>query len=682
MAHIKRWLIYFSLFLSFSMASACGEVKDINIRSATAELTATVAAPVAATDPPPMNIGAGQQQVSENFVVMDADNVSELKVGNQFFPFYPPVGAVSGNQAVIAVGDLAGVRIHDANTQELIMEIETELPDCQFGWDTYLALDHSGNFVAITTNSGIEVWQVGGGLIYQSPYQHGKSLDRLTCGADIPQIALSPQGLLLAESGLGADGDEYGDYFRVIDILKNEVVYAWDGSADQPHGQLQTYQRLGFSADGKILQTFDPALYQLPLENTSQAFRFWSTSNWTAVDRSSDSIMASVDPGALIHAVSFENTLQLYDKTSGRMMMEIERDGCSREFPCEVFFSSDGRMFAVLERSDSLIYKREPLITGVSIYSIQDGKQISTSSVLLRQKNAILLENDGGLVFAQSTDEALPTWWTNTAYLNGFFRFDENHIGFTPQVFDVFGDMSAYSGTCLINTSDDTLSCQPGITPNPGEVITIEEIENGFVLIENNEKIAQMKYPPGLATDSWQVRNKAYHSEKGVGYFCLDRNQREETCVIMNFLENNILAERIDLFGFISSPENNLAAFINRSTKELVIFQEATGRMTRMQSYQAVAFSLKPALLPDSTHAIYIVESVAEKDLFIEEISLLNGKVIKRYTFDGLSAITPTAIAVGVIALNPSNVYRLITLPFRSEISSMKRSFSATLSTR
>jgi hypothetical protein len=65
-----------------------------------------------------------------------------------------------------------------------------------------------------------------------------------------------------------------------------------------------------------------------------------------------------------------------------------------------------------------------------------------------------------------------------------------------------------------------------------------------------------------------------------------------------------------------------------------------------MQSYQAVAFPVKPALLPDTSHAIYIVESVAEKDLFIEEISLVNGKVIKRYKFDGLSAITSTAIAV------------------------------------
>ena len=646
MTHIKGWFIISGFILSFSLATACGEVKkDIDINSAIAEGTATTTAPVTSAGSTSETIAAGQQQVSESFIVMSADNVSELKVGNQFFPFYPPIGAVSGNQSVIAVGTLAGVRILDATTQELIMEINTELPDCQFGWEAYLALDHSGNFVAITTKTGIEVWQVGGGLIYQSPYQHGKSLDRLTCGADIPQIALSPQGLLLAESGLSADGIEYGDYFQVIDILKNEVVYAWDGSVDQPHGQLQTFPELGFSADGMILQTFDPALYQFPAENSSQAFRFWSTQNWTAVDRSSDSIIDSVDPGALMHAVSLENTIYLYDKTSGAMVIEVDWLGCSREFPCEVIFSSDGGTFAVLERSDSLYYRRKPLITDVSVYSIKDGSEISTSSVLLRQKNSIFLQNDGGLVFARSTNEAIPTWWTNTAYLNGFFVFDHDHIGFIPQVLDVFADASAYSGTCLINTSDDSLVCQPGILPKPGEVIAIEEIENGFVLNANNERIAQVKYPPGGAGDSWQVRYKAYHSETGVGYFCLDRNQREETCVIMNFLDNTILAEKIDLFGFISSPDNYLAAFINRATKELVIFQEMTGRMTRMQSYQAVAFPVKPALLPDNSRAIYLVESEAEKDLFIEEISLVNGKVIKRYTFDGLSAITPTSIA-------------------------------------
>jgi len=577
---------------------------------------------------------------------LTGSNVANLHVSAKILPFFPPHATISGNHEVFALGDLNGVHVYNTSRQDKLMTIDAELPDCRFGLDTYLALDHAGEFIAFTTNTGIEVWQIGGGRIFQSPFIHGKTLDPLTCGLDIPQIALSPQGKLLAESGLGAGGEEYGDYFRVTDVTNNSVVYSWNDDTEKPFGQLQTFQTLGFSSDGRVLHTFDPFNFQPNANNGNESFLFWSTENWRSVASESSFVRGSFNPEVFFYSISDAGFVKIFDKASNLEVAVVESEGCNKEYPCNVIFSPDGSKFGILKQTGEIQYKRETLITSIDIYDLNQAKKRNSIEILLRNKNGIRLENNGDIILAQHPISDNPTWWTHTAYLNRLFNVGDETIGFIPQVIDVFADNPPYAGTCQIDNLNDTLSCAAGVRQSDGTILSIEQISGGFVLLDGDQSIAQVKYPAGSGQDLWQIRLKAYNQHTGAGYFCLDRNLREETCVVMNFLDKRIILEQIDLFGFIQSTENDLSIFIDRDKKELNIFYEESNRSVQMRSYQAIAYSAKPALVAGGDRAFYIVQNVENKNLYLEEISLQDAKVIKRYDFGFLSDINPTVIAV------------------------------------
>ncbi len=577
--------------------------------------------------------------------VISTDNITEIEITHRLFPFNPPIISISGDQKVIAAGDLTGVHVYHANTQNEIRTIDVRLPDCRFGWDTFLALDHTGKFIAFASYTGIEVWQVDGGRIYQSAYDHGLILDPLTCGLDIPQFALSPGGKYLAESGFGMGGDEYGDYFRVIDILNNEVVYEWNGEVDSLHGQLQTFQELGFSSDGKVLQTFDPMKYQGG-SSGRESFLFWSTDDWQRIESGSEFLKDSIDSGNLYFSISDRGRVAIIDKLSGTEVVEVEMEGCTLAFPCPTIFSPDGMKFGILKPSLDIQYKRELLITEIDIFSIKTNNKLNTKEVLIRNKSAIRLADNGEIVSLEYPKKDNAKWWSHTAYLNGLFLTKNGEVGFSPQVWDVFNRSPHYSGTCFLELADNTVYCEEGLRQADGNSLSVEQIANGFVLVQNGVSIAQMKYPAGTGSDVWQIRLKAYNSKTGVGYFCLDRNLREETCVVMNFPDNKIALEQVDLFGFSHSNISNLSVFIDREIKELNIFYEDSGRTIQMHSYKAIAYPLKPALVNGSPRSFYIVQNVENGELYVEEVDLEEAKVIRRYTFDELVEITPRFMAV------------------------------------
>jgi hypothetical protein len=583
-------------------------------------------------------------------VVISPTNVTDLQTSIQFYPFFPSIGAISGNQEVFAVGDLTGVHVYNANTKEKLMTIDVELPDCRYGWDAYLALDHTGEFVSFVTNVGVEVWQVGGGRIFQSPFEHQRTLDPLTCGLDVPQIALSPHGKLLAESGFGVGGEEYGDYFRVTDVDKKEVVYSWDGDADKAHGQLQSFQALGFSADGRFIHTFDPKFFQFSGTDRNDGFMFWSTDNWQYVASESDLVMNSFPARNFFYARSDANFVTISDKSSNEELLEFEMEGCTREYPCDVIFSSDGSKFGVLKASGEIQYKRETLITEIDIFDLALGKKMNSLEILARNKNNLLLKDNGDIIATHQSGSDNSTWWTHIAYLNALFNVGDEWIGFTPQVIDVFSDIPQYAGTCRIDLTSYSLTCSEGIRQPDGTILSIDKISGGFVLLEHDQPIAQVKYPGGNDNDTWQIRLKGFNQHTGTGYFCLDRNLREETCVVMNFSDNRIILEQVDLFGFVHSIKNGLSVFIDRDNKELNIFYEESSRTTQMHSYQAIAYPLRPVLTAGDERAFYVVQNVENKRLYIEEISLLDAKVVKRFDFNSPPDIQPTAIAVNAHA--------------------------------
>jgi len=572
------------------------------------------------------------QDTDKTTPTFNGQNVGGIEITQIHLPYMPPVNAISGNHRVIAVGDNRGVAIYDAATQKELMQIDVSLPDCQYGWDRYLTLDHTGQFLGMTTLAGVEVWQVGGGKIYETPYFHGELLNRLTCGLDIPQIALSPDGKYLAESGLGIGEDEYRDYFRVVDVINNEVVYFWDGDDEQPHGRLYEYPGLGFSTDGKMLHTFVPAQDETVNDGLNGTFHFWETESWNEIPHGSHLIPESFESGSLLYPRNADAGVEIINKLTDVSLVKIEEPGCAENTPCGVIFSPDGKSVALLKRSGELVYKRETLIDEISIYAIDNAKEIRSFPVHLRQKSAIAIEDNAVPVLLESTPEDRSSWWTNTAYIDGFAYGAEGNIIFIPDDNDIFTKTHPYTGTCTIHISENTITCEQGIfIHNQAVKLTVDVIENGFGINTENDKLAQVRFPPGSEFDEWQIRLKSYNPQSGVGYFCLDRNYREETCIVMDFLKNEILEEQIDLFGFIYSPEYELAAFINRDSKELMIFYEDSQSIRKMRSYRAIAYPVKPVLAPDGIRAYYFVNNTDIGNLYLEEISLVDGSVIQRH---------------------------------------------------
>jgi len=591
------------------------------------------------------------------------NNISNITFEKYFYPFYPEIVSISGNQKVIAAGDLSGVHIYDTESGEIIMEIDVDLPDCLFGADAYLHLDYFGNYLTVTTLTDVEVWQIGGGIIYRSPYLHGRTLDRLVCGMDVPQLAISPNGQLLAESGMTIEEYGYKSYFRVIDILNNKIVYNWNGSLDKLHGQLNTFQKSGFSADGSVLHTFDPAQFDVTNGDPHNAFDYWSTETWESLANDSNEVRESFPIGERYFAINRENAILIFNKDNGNLITEIGAENCVWDYPCTTAFSPDGLKIAILYPSEKFNYKRESLIKNISVFDIGSAKEIKGYQTLVRNKNSVGLKNDGTLIVWRTDLDEGPKWWTNTSYLSGFHKIDETTIAFTPQVTDISDNQPIYTGSCLINIQSQEIECVEGIYQDSQTILFVDLLNDAFSLYENSNAVMQVKYPAGSGLDEWQVRIKAYHTETGVGYFCLDRNFREETCVVMNLDKNQIIIEQIDLFGFNSSPELDKVAFIDREEKELLLFDEKTGEIKLVKSYQAISYPVKPAILPGGKELLYFVQSLDNKQMFIEKITLEEGKVIKRYRFEGFKEIVPSAIAVNpandvwVIGDNNGNIY-------------------------
>ena len=204
------------------------------------------------------------------------ENAQSLRELASIYPYFPPYYHISDDGTRTATGDMQTVEIREAATGELLSTIPAALPDCDFGFDRYFRLNSDGTFIALVNGQNIEVWQAGGGLIYTSPITSEFTSNALACGADLPELALSPDGRLLVISGIAYARTTSKRYFRVVDVRANETLYEWDGTKDSPHGSLYTYYGLGFSDDGLMLQTFDPTRFIRSEGDVHQSFRFWS----------------------------------------------------------------------------------------------------------------------------------------------------------------------------------------------------------------------------------------------------------------------------------------------------------------------------------------------------------------------------------------------------------------------
>ncbi len=583
------------------------------------------------------------QQRRRELPVISIENASNLVLQEKIYPFFPKIVHIASSGDIAAVGDLSGVRIIDMDSDRVLMQVDATFPTCNFGMDRYFQLNYDGAFLAVATNKAVQVWQVGGGLVYEAAYINNHTLDTSVCGMDIPQMALSPNGMLLAESGMRFSATEVKSYFRVVDILKNITVFDWDGKSESPNGQFYAFPGLGFSSDGKVLQTFDPSRFNNSSDDFHTAFRFWSTENWRELDSSSKVVSSAFDKGELQFGVIENDSISVFSKENGTRLETIEVNGCGWENPCPLEFSPDGSKMAVLLGDEPLMYKRESISTHLVVYDLFSGRMIDENSAITRNLDGLLVRDDGEIIGYDITlMDGNSTWWTNTNLFTGFQVIDENMISFTPQVADYRNQQNPlYSGSCQINTDDFAIECGVALSIQNGITVTLDKKEDGFSIIDSTSKkdtlIAEIKNPTGDPGDSWQIRLLDYVWETGTGFYCLDRNLRVETCVIMDFPNNEIFHEQIDLEGLQYSRKNDTAAFINKEEKSLYLFNDDTETLKRMRTYRAISLPIKPAFLSGGSELIYMVQSLAESEnIYFERIDTSLGKVIRRYDVDEL----------------------------------------------
>ena len=578
-----------------------------------------------------------------DYPVISIDNVTDLVLQKTIHPFFPEVVHIASNGRIAAVGNLSGIRIIDLDSGSVLMQVDGAFPDCNFGMDKYFQLNYDGSFLAITTNKAIQVWQVGGGIVYEAPYINNHILDTSICGADISQIALSPDGMFLAESGMRFSAAEVDSYFRMVDIKKNSTVYEWDGKNESLNGRFYTFPDLGFSLDGKILQTFDPSRFDINGNGFHTAFRFWSTENWREIAPYSKAVKDVFNKGDLQFGVIKNNSISVIRKENGVEIGIIEVEGCGWENSCPMRFSPDGSKLAVLLRDESIVYKRKSISTHLEVYDILSGQMIDRKSAVMRNLDGVIIGDDGEIIdyeIALLSGES--AWWTHPNYFAGFQIINEDTITFTPQVVDYRNQhILPYSGSCQIHMNDFTIECDSTLSFHDNIAVTVNKKENGVEVInsslEKDTLLAEIKYPISELSNLWQFRLLDYVQETGTGFFCLDQNLREETCLIMDFANNEILHEQIDLEGLIYSQKNGTAAFINKEERALYLFNDESGTLKKMRTYRAVSLPIKPAFLFGGNELIYFVQSLdGARNSYIERVDTSLGKVIKRYDIVGL----------------------------------------------
>jgi len=588
-----------------------------------------------------------------DYPVISVDNVVGLVLQKTIHPFFPEVVHIASNGRIAAVGNLSGIRIIDLDSGSVLMQVDGAFPDCNFGMDRYFQLNYDGSFLAITTKKTVQVWQVGGGIVYEVPYINNHILDTFICGADIPQIALSPDGMFLAESGMRFSATGVGSYFRVVDIKKNSTVYEWDGKNESPNGHFYTFPNLGFSSDGKILQTFDPSRFDINSDGFHTAFRFWSTENWREIAPNSKAVKDAFNKGDLQFGVTKNNSISIINKESGVELGTIGVEGCGWENPCPIKFSHDGSKSAVLLWDKSMVYKRKSISTQLEVYDISNGLMIDRNLTVIRNLDGVIIGDDGEIIdceIALLSGES--AWWTHPNYFAGFQIINENTIAFTPQVVDYRNQLILpYSGSCQIHMNDFTIECDSTLSFRDNITVTVNKKESGVEVINpslgKDTLLAEIKYPISESGNLWQFRLLDYVQETGTGFFCLDRNLREETCLIMDFTNNEILHEQIDLEGLIYSQKNATAAFINKEEKALYILNDETGTLKKMRTYRAVSLPIKPAFLFGGGELIYFVQSLdGARNSYIERVDTSLGKVIKRYDIAELRTKDISSISV------------------------------------
>lgn len=592
----------------------------------------------------------------DNLAKITPENLQDISELASIFPYFPPYYHISNDGSRVAIGDMQTVEIRDAASGEILSSIPASLPDCDFGFDRYFRLNADGSFIALVNGQSIQVWQVGGGLIYENPLFSGNISNAPTCGADIPELALSPDGKLLAISAMAYSRTSVERYFRVIDILANTLLYEWDGKSDTLHGSLYTFHGLGFSDDGKLLQSFDPARFIRSEGNVHQAFRFWSVDDWQEVERTSQLVGESFQAGELLFPLSDSGLVEIRSKVSGEISAEIVVDGCQWDVPCETRFSNEGRQAVVISQAGEKIrFKTNTLHPFLSIWDLTKNQEISSEPGLFRDLEGVLPWDDGKVLRADQVgkEEKEPSgWWTFKDYFAGLQILSDGKVTFSPLTANSNdSQVCQFCATCSVDTEKGEITCSRGLIDSEGARIYLKEESGQFILARQSgadeKMIGEIALSESADQSKTRVRLLGYSMPLQTLFYCVDDNSRQAGCFVYDPYIKKVISAPGDISYLRLSTDGLKAAFINRTVNALLFYDLSSKSLMRKHPYQARSFPVNPVFSADGTKFFYVIQNLNNaNDLSVETLDAQTGKSFGRVSLKKAGITSPTVFSV------------------------------------
>ena len=594
--------------------------------------------------------------LSADLETISAENAASIHQLAVIQPDFPPYELISPDGRMGTRADLEGIDIYEMDSGKLTAHIDIDLPDCKYGWDRYFSFNQDGSFIAVAGRDALQVWQVGGGLIYESAYSTQNSTDADTCGAEIPQLALSPDASLLAVSGVAYTSTSADAYFRVISTLQNQVLYEWDGTRDSLHGDLYTFRGLGFSSDSSVLQTFDASRYYAFSGEEYQAFRFWATNNWQELPRDAQAIN-TFPTDDQYYVLQGDDALWLKTRLDGQVQASLEGTGCTLAQPCDARLSPQADTVALLNTgANTLTYHREVLATQLSIWDWRSGAQLAQAQVLMRGLDGVLPGEDGSYFNTANLAQAnagTVNWWTSSFNFDGLYSGSDG-ITFKPQVLAITAEQDCYfCGTCSLDSVNLRLTCQKTFLSRENNSWNVSAAAGQISLqSEKNAGSFNLDLPAGAQPD-WDVRLLGFSENYQTAFYCLDGQGRSRICAIAMGGGIDKLTQVEDIYGLRFSDDGSRAAFINRREKALFLLNLETGKLTKMDAYQSRAWFVNPAFAASGdemdAELVYVVQNLKDEAILsLEWVDGENAKVLRRSTLDTDAIGQPSALSLGV----------------------------------
>ncbi len=640
---ISGLILLIPLFMTACFGNVPGESQPPV--SAQANTSATPAATTTATV-------VLQVVIPDDSPAITRENTEKISELADVSPAYPPYLQVSPDGRVGARADLSGIDVYEMDSKKLMMHIAAELPDCQYSTDRYFVFNQNGGFIALAAKDSLQVWQIGGGRIYSAPYSLRYRTDAATCGADIPQLALSPDGRLLAVNGMEYTQTSTLQYFRIIDVLDDRTVYEWDGKDDSLHGALYPYQGLGFSADGKLMQTFDPTRYYATSGEEYQSFRFWSVQDGQELDRNAAEILADFEPADLSYALQTDDAVAVKSRLTGQAAFNLTGTGCSQAAPCDLKFSGNGKYLALLDNDSvqAIAFHHDLLHEQVNLWDLAGQSMVKSQAIFARNLDGIRIGDDGAIQDAASTGSSVDTagvWWTSTFNFNGLLASGADRVAFSPQRLSFGSDDCYFCGSCTLNLTNLQRDCRENMLVQGNSMIAFSSAKDTITLKPENGETIEVPLATQLQA-GWDVRLLGYAPLNHTVFYCLDKNRRSQTCTIFSAESDKEIAAPEDIYGLRFSADGSSAAYINRNQKALFLVNLQKGKASRVPAYQSRASFINPVFLNETPHMVFLIQNLNDaKLLSLEWVDTEDGGVQRRVALEEGQVREP-----GVLAMN------------------------------